>query len=574
MDKAWFLNMDKRRRLASECHGLRTQLKDWERSFAENNSGRKPGKEDIKKNSEIAAKYKTYNRTRDVLDGKKDVESLHMRSPSVHKHKFTSSLKSAHQGQPKTPKKTLFDTPRRAWLLPSDSHPSTLDPYDPPPASVSPHTYVFKNAIGPTPQRGGEILGLFDFLSTSGSTPSTRKRKADCLEEKQSGVNVAQTPCRKSTKGEGGADLPDRLGQSPEIRRHSRTPASDGKKFLLSQFFATPTTLRFAAITEDPVRAVDKAGVNQTPLRADVLAGHHKGGERSEKGKALETTPAFLRRTTSFNQRLITAAGSTAKQSGSNTSAAFKHDGDLRKGPSMRPFRGRALSEILRGLRQMEDNDDEDEMDALREMEGNTMNVLSGDGPSAADHPTLGEKPTRIWKKKGQKRTTRRVIMRPATDRSWTKNSDVDEGDAPAVEDEDTAVDETQAPASVLPSDLEHARSVVELQPLPQDSGCKEKNHSSDMPAAPDENDTLGSDSDLDELASPTLPKERKALSKSASNAGDSPKARPEHGADKKNKKKGVNPNAQSHMNFRSLKLRNRNSKGNGGQGKFGRGRR
>lgn len=71
IDEPRYFDMDSRKRLVSECHDLRTKLKEWEKFFAETNSGRKPGKEDIKKNPDIAAKYKTYNRKRDVLDGKR-----------------------------------------------------------------------------------------------------------------------------------------------------------------------------------------------------------------------------------------------------------------------------------------------------------------------------------------------------------------------------------------------------------------------------------------------------------------------------------------------------------------------
>ena len=190
--------MINRARLASECHQIRARLKEWEKEFGEAHSGRKPGKEDIKKNPDIAAKYKTYNRTRDVLDGKKGLDSLQARSPSVHKHKSTSSLKGPQRDQTETQKRAQpFTTPKKTRLPPSELHPSILDPYDAPPASVSPHPYVFRNAIGPTPQRDGKILGLFDLLSKSGSTPTSKKRKVDAMKGESVGINVAHTPSKR-----------------------------------------------------------------------------------------------------------------------------------------------------------------------------------------------------------------------------------------------------------------------------------------------------------------------------------------------------------------------------------------
>jgi hypothetical protein len=567
--------MENRSNLALECHELRAQLKEWEKSFSDANSGRKPGKEDIKRNPEIEAKYKTYNRTRDVLEGKKNAQSLQRPSPSVRKQKSTL-LKRNEKDQGQSPRRTLFATPRKAQHSFLESHPSTLDPYDAPPASISPHPYVFQNAVGPTPQRDGKVLGLFDFLSSSGGTPSTQKRKADVLEDKQNGTVVAQTPSRKSIKANG--DLLQHLGEASGGRRHTRTPASDGKKFLLSQFFATPSTTRFATVTEEaPEDAIGPTRLDKTPLRSRVLGKQAKDGAQLENG--LETTPAYLKRTTSFNQRLLSASGSNRQQTGSNGDLAFASPSAVRRGPRMHQFKGRGLSEILRGLRQMEDHDDEDEMDALREIEGNERNILVSNSQDGLEHPKVGEEPARTWKKKGQKRSTRRVMMKPTTAPRMPRSKECDEL---AVDNDVTKVDETQVATRMNQQLAENEDDANNFKPLLEEGENKDVYDDTGAPSDGD-NDFIDSDLDLDELDSnPPTKKQRfhpapeadTRLSTAALARASKKAAQPAETKEKKKSKKGIiNPNAHSHQNFRSLKIRNKNSKGKS-SGRFGRGKR
>lgn len=587
--------MDRRPRLVKECHELRAQLKEWEKSFAETNAGRKPGKEDIRKNPDIATKYKTYNRKRDVLDGKENSVSLRPQSPPFCKYKSSSSTKRSEQDHGQTPRKILFTTPRKPRLAVTDCHPNILDPYATPSASVSPHPYVFKNAIGPTPQRDGRILGLFDLLSNPGSTPSTRKRKADMLDEKPNGVSAWQTPSRKPTKGN--EDLLHYLGECSGSNRHSRTPVSEGKKFLLSHFFATPSTMRFAALAEeDPGIAGEKAKLNQTPLLSRVLEG--KVEDVVGPGNDLESTPAYLRRTTTFNQRLLTASGSNLQSTSPHRHAAFPTPNAVRTGPKIRPFKGKPLSEILRGLRQIDDEDDEDELDVLREVEKNELNVALRDSQPLVDVAPMGEEPARTWRKKGQKRTTRRVIMRPTGTAHKLIDTGQEEGDEPAVVDEDVAkVDETQAALFADRIRPEVTNDAVDLTHL-LEARDDDANQDDDHPPSNEDHDSTDS-----EPASRPAPKKRRTqqpLGKgdtleeaNARISGTKPAAanssrrtpagqqgpptmknRNETKTDKqdneagqgtqagkgKMKKKGsINPNAHSHLNFKTLKIRNRN---------------
>ena len=582
-DKVRVIEMDGRSKLTSECHELRAQLKEWERAFAETN-GRKPGKEDINKNPDIAARYKTYNRTKDVLDGKKDFASFQMRSPSV-RQKSSTSLRRSEQDHGQTPTKILFSTPRKGRQSLPEVHPSILDPYDSPAASVSPHPYAFKSAIGPTPQRDGKLLGLFDFLSNSGSTPSTRKRKADALDEGQRGMHVAQTPSRKPMNGD--RDLLEHLDESFEGRRHSRTPTSDGKKFLLSQFLATPSTMRLAAITEeDSFEAIDKMGLDQTPLRSKVLG---QAGLNAHADSALETTPAYLRRATSFNQRLLIACGSNPERTGPNDNLAIVSPTAGRKGPTMRAFKGRALSEIARGLRQV---------DALRELEGNEINALVGDSQVMTDAPAGEQETTRNWRKRGQKRTTRRVTMRPATVHRKPRKAELGEGERSASDESVARVHDSQLAVSITKRPAQVRDDADDLEPLLEDPDNKE-NHIH-VSSSGSDNEFIDSDSEPHDLKSTPPSKKRRLRPASEANAKSLSKSvktmesslpsdqgqsaivktttkKTEQQQQKQKKKqttKGViNPNAHSHLNFRSLKIRNKQSKAKAGFGK-GRARR
>ena len=139
----------------------------------------------------------------------------------------------------------------------------------------------------------------------------------------------------------------------------------------------------------------------------------------------------------------------------------------MRKPP--RPA-GKGLSALVKGLRDMEDEKLDEELEMLREVEGqcgpsskiSQPKVLVNDN-QAPDMPlgpdrglesedeediekeALGRdgKPLKIWKKKGQKRTTRRVLMKPniakwKPEPPWKGEAESEE------EDEQAVVEETQ----------------------------------------------------------------------------------------------------------------------------------
>src|SRR5436305_1717488 len=169
MHMVHLIDTPKRSALAAHSTSLRTKLKQWEKSFAASHSGQKPGKEDIKACLEIAKTYKEYNRVRDVLDGKLGVESLDdavKRSPTAGKGRRKHGTRGNSSEVEARRDAVYAHTPRKANRPPHQGQnvacPNLLDSYDPP-TSASPRRSLL-TAIGPTPQRDGKVLGLFDLL--------------------------------------------------------------------------------------------------------------------------------------------------------------------------------------------------------------------------------------------------------------------------------------------------------------------------------------------------------------------------------------------------------------------------
>ena len=314
-------------------------------------------------NDRVAQKYKEYNKLRDVLSGKTAPATPSKRTES----------RRIYRNVDRTPRasNTLATTPKRKR---EDS--GTLEAIDSPGQLLSPEGPAF---IGPTPQRDGIVIGLFDHLPIE--TPSKEKSVLAEVE-----LNIVQTPGRR----EAGTDF------SLESRaRGEKTPQSVSKRSLLASFMAvTPSNKR-------------KFGEQGTPSSA-------------AKGLA---TPAFLRR----HQPLVRIDEDEEPAS--------------RPVPWMRRSFGRSLSERMQAMRQEEDKRLDDDLDILHELEmeaegmpppkkakvpeiqvedsqfsmplGPDRGLESDDDDEEAEEE-LGPdgKPKRIWKKRGLKRQTRRVISR------------------------------------------------------------------------------------------------------------------------------------------------------------------
>ena len=163
----------------------------------------------------------------------------------------------------------------------------------------------------------------------------------------------------------------------------------------------------------------------------------------------------------------------------------------MRKPP--RPA-GKGLSALVKGLRDMEDEKLDEELEMLREMEDQSgpsskiglSQVLVDDsqrpdmplgpdgGLESEDEEAIEKegqgrngKPLKIWKKKGQKRTTRRVLMKPNVAK-W-KPEPVWKGEAESEEEDKQAVVEqtqttTQRPNEDYEDDLDSEEDANEAE--------------------------------------------------------------------------------------------------------------
>jgi 26S proteasome regulatory subunit N12 len=287
--------------------------------------------------------------------------------------------------------------------------------------------------IGPTPQRDGIVLGLFDNLNAE--TPSKRRIIFGEIEP-----NVFQTPS-KNTEAASEASLESRA-------RGERTPLSAGKRFLFNQF-VTPKK-----------RSLDEEG---TPTSA-------------ARGLA---TPAFLRRDNVLDR--IEEADETTP----------------RPAPWKRRGLGRSLSAMIQAMRKDEDDRLDEEADIMRELEMEEEGILAPARPRASqilvedsqvtmplgpdrgseseeeeeEEEQLGRdgKPRKVWKKKGLKRQTRRVISKSSTpkpdifdtDKYPVRPNAVKPKAAPEFQhnDEDSDVEQTSVPETQAQADAEPALS-------------------------------------------------------------------------------------------------------------------
>jgi hypothetical protein len=244
---------------------------------------------------------------------------------------------------------------------------------------------------------------------------------------------------------------------------------------------------------------------------------------------------------------------------------------------------GKGLSALVRGLREMEDEKLDEELDILRELEdgGNAPpaqkspkvskpfdipdsqvpdmplgadgeNLSSGDDYIEPEKPGRGRagKDGKTWKKKGQKRTTRKVIMRPVTG-TWKpepKWKASDESDGEEDGGRVTTVEETQITQNVVAQELL-------LQGENVDGG-----------SSPGSN--VDSEADVRRKARSALRRNEKLNEKGKEGRRYTRNNAPTEKEEVPKIKKKINPTA--HANFRALKIKNKQSKAKGGR-RFGR---
>ncbi|KAK6699843.1 DNA replication regulator sld2 [Fusarium graminearum] len=406
------MNMDEdtRAEYESTSQQLRIDLKTWETDWAKSHEGKKPGRGDIKANEDIAAKYKQYNKVRDILSGK-------ISPPSKHAPKSTKRKSDGLSAQTPIKQNKHIETPAKNRTQNHDE-----DLMNTPAISRKLFSPTSVTSVGPTPQRDGQVLGLFDLLVEKElGTPS----KKDSATKTGSARKVDATPSKRSAATDDDED--ERLG---------RTPMSSSKRQRLDHFL--------------------------TPLKNKD--GNKDAATPSSVSKLQFDTPAFLKR---------------------NTLPVLEENGDFDAPAPLRlprkPF-ARGLSEIVASLRKVEEESLDDDLDALRDIEDGGMGEpkpktlfpskpkddilvddnearqlpLGGfDDEGVYDSPVEGDNPTRVYKKKGQKRTTRMAKMRPvrvnrpenmaANPQSDVENDEIQAGGEDAGSDFDDIVEKKPA---------------------------------------------------------------------------------------------------------------------------------
>ena len=412
---------------------------------------------------------------------------------------------------------------------------------------------VYPTHVGPTPQKDGIPLGLFDLLSPHQNSHFAGGNITRPALSSLS-VNVPSTPSKRPHSAVKNEEAPDTISHT----RFTRTPTSIGKRFL---FDSIVTPFKGA---RDPE--------NYTP---------------SSSAKHLQT-PAFLRRDV---LRLDTLPEDNEVSNAQDALRVSEPPFKKRKGI------GRSLSAIIRGLRKQEDEEFADEMEVQREMEmevsasyslaqvnhkpdterrnGNDLvQVLvedsqvvmplgpdgqsESDGAQSDDSEREGDgKVRKVWKKKGSKRQTKRLnseytltfVLKADSDlsilvRPVASKPKVQSGSFPWDDDADahsTVVPESQATLLPNPSitrkdpDSDYGGGYIDEVPSDAEATRSRPRKKSSKPTASMEHS---------EDTQPNPPKKSK------------PKANP-----------------QAHANYRKLKIKSKFGQGQG-RTRFGRGRR
>ncbi|KAK8205794.1 DNA replication regulator SLD2 [Phyllosticta capitalensis] len=486
------------------CDSLKSELKAFERSFFEAN-GRKPGRADIKAAGDIAPKYKEYARLRDLLNGQGEPSSP-KRKEHDHSQESQTPTKKVKTTKVHAATPSRRHSSKHATLAtPSKHHDGQEEPQEAPLSA----TKIFNDSymrslLGPTPQKDGYVLGIFDLLPSA--TPS---KERNVLGD----IAANQTTPRKQDSNES-EDV-----WSGRRARFGRTPMSEGKRHYLDQFMSTPLKR--------------KRDQEEQPTPSS------KGAE----------TPAFLRRDWRPMESL-------------------KEEPESPKMTKKPRVLMRSISTILQERRKEHtDGDHDDELEAMRELEAEQAPMssaskntarrlftsktpapptaqpaemsLGADGETNPSDEDDGEanasaaQETRPWQKRGAKRQTRRVIMRPVHARS-----------------------KPQPQLETIPSEDENDSDTV-----------AQAHDGSDTDTAVEEDGSDFSDHEEEKPKSQRKPNKKPA----ATTAKD---AKDKDGGNVV-KRTARKISATAHANFCRLKIKNKNSKGKAGGGRsWGRNRR
>ncbi|KAH8819553.1 DNA replication/checkpoint protein [Xylogone sp. PMI_703] len=497
------MNADEREDLTKKSTELRQELKLWEKEFSAANGGRKASRDDIKAHPNISSKYKEYNKIRDILKGKipHKPPTIERQTPSKRRHEDGENL-------PISKRQHMLQTPSKG-----PKHAPDLDEILSPGVMRNLFTPK-KTVIGPTPQKDGQVLGIFDLIPDEADIASPSMIRITA------GTNVRsslQATPQKSRHNNPTAATPS----------HARTPGSRGKLSKLDSF-TTPSKDR------------TNGDVGQsTP---------------SSVSKLHFPTPSFLRRD---SQRI-------------RLPVVNEDEEDVPLSPEMvrmpkRPL-VRGLSSMLAGLRRMEEEAADDDLEALREAEngestsfkakvppnpsaeeehrdhrlplgGFDDEAMYDTEPEEVQNAGLGPdgQPLKVWKKKGQKRTTRRYIIKP--------NLSKPQRESQSQQDDDHDTDDEH-------QDSGHGEPGEDEETVPE----TQFDASFSIPEA-----NYNSDSQSEYTASEGGTRYKRANQSKGKNRNANKDGRIKTAARK--------VNALAHQNFKRLKLRNSGAKGGPGYG-------
>ncbi|OAA64673.1 DNA replication regulator sld2 [Niveomyces insectorum RCEF 264] len=609
-------NAEDRKAYEAESQQLRLELKAWETAWAREHGGAKPGRNDIKRHADIAQKYTAYNRVRNLLAGKEAPASdakTAAKSRETRRDEDGTARRKRKQpatydasGQLHTPSKRRrsTETPRKAGAAAAMAA-AAADTVTPETARrlFSP---VVPTSIGPTPQRDGRILGLFDVLSEEKRTHPTPSKR-NVLEGPGAAApgavpfaltGIAATPRAQTRTIDVETDM-------EETRRLGRTPMSPAKRNLLAQFAGpAPTSTpraTYQPLGTTPLKTRD-ANVQLPPPPRVFAAQPFSLTTPSKKDDAPQpfATPAFLRRT-------------STRPLPPSSSLPVDENGEFLSPPGRvwlpRKPLVRGLSSVLASLRRMEDEQLDDELDVLRDLEREEEEAGKRNGAAAsttttttksladdgADAPAQGNQPTqaktadvldrqrmqpppspsphvapplrllggfdddglydsppedqagrdgqplRVFKKKGQKRTTRLVHMRPMRTKrpalgAMAKASDDDDDDDDDDNDDGMRTEDKQG---------------TEVDVVPETQVAAEDASGSEF----------GSGGEDDEPA-----RKKASKTKTKKKAKEKKATGTSRGGKEGTVRKAVRKvNELAHANFKRLKLRNNGAKGGPG---------
>ncbi|EPS37466.1 hypothetical protein H072_8838 [Dactylellina haptotyla CBS 200.50] len=360
---------------------LKLKIKTWEKDFAAKNDGKPPTRQDISANPKMAARYSEYQRLK---------KALHFEdSQSVSQNRQTAISKTPLKA-PALGATTPLKTPSNPFSFTPTSRPEILGPIDSPSASaVRRLKWMTKGYVSPTPQKNGRVLGLFDKLPGITPTPPKRSREAE-----DQALLARLTESAKKSK-----ILPNIVFDDSD-EDESYTPLDP----------TTPSRKRryeFQTPSKKPSPKTSGADPFATPT---IFRQHSCNFELKENGSPV--TPDL--------KRFLPNRGMIGK---------------------MKP-----LSALVQELREMQENEEDPGAEVLRELEQIERNpqVVTREGnkyeetaetpndppqtsnDASESHGAETTTKRHVYKKKGQKRQTKRVKMRPVRSQRVTQTSESD----------------------------------------------------------------------------------------------------------------------------------------------------